>query len=375
MEREQRVEHGGYALLVFVLPLLGAALLEAAIASLSDRHPRRRVVRVALFATAASLVLCALANQGALLALGLALAGAACGVACGAAQAELVAATPGDGARAMTRWVLLGGVGDVLTPLLVALILAIGGTYRAAFLAAAATALLHALLIPPRPPNSASDSDADSDLPDSDSDSVPLLPALRQALRNRQLWFWLLGASLCTFLDELVVALAALRAETELGATPAAAVVCVTGVSVGGVLGAWLTERLLGTLSSERVLLASASAALGSLLAVVLAPDVAWLCVALVALGASAAPQYALLKARAYAASPGHPGVVNALAQAFVVVDIAGPLALGVVADAHGVAVALAGLAVQPLGVLVVLLGSAWRARRHREAAASGAAQ
>lgn len=72
---------------------------------------------------------------------------------------------------------------------------------------------------------------------------------------------------------------------------------------------------------------------------------------------------------------PGRPGVVNALNQAFVLVDIAGPLGLGVVADAHGVAAALAGLAVQPLGVLAVLLGSAWRARRQREAAARGPAQ
>jgi hypothetical protein len=88
----------------------------------------------------------------------------------------------------------------------------------------------------------------------------------------------------------------------------------------------------------------------------VAAPSVFWLAPGLFALGASAAPQYALLKARAYAASPGRPGVVNALAQVFVLIDVAGPLAFGVVADAFGVRAALACLAVQPLAVLLLML-------------------
>jgi hypothetical protein len=45
------------------------------------------------------------------------------------------------------------------------------------------------------------------------------------------------------------------------------------------------------------------------------------------------------------------------------VVDIAGPLALGALADRLGLAVALACLSVQPLGVLVLSLAAA----RHRQ--------
>jgi MFS transporter, FSR family, fosmidomycin resistance protein len=364
---------------VFALPLVGSALLEAGLALVADRYPRRRVTGLALLALSVALVLCALATQGLLLALGLALAGAASGVACGAAQSELVAANPAAGARAMTRWVLFGSVGDVLTPLLVALVLGAGGSYRVAFVAAAALVLLQgAVLIgadgraagtssaaQPPAPASADPADpadpADSDDPE-DAEAVPLLTALREGVRNASLWRWLIAAGLCTFLDEIVVAFAALHAERDLGASSAAAVACVTGVSAGAVLGAGLTDRLLGAVAPDRVLLGSTLATVFALAAVVLAPSPAWLALALVGLGASAAPQYALTKAKAYAASPGRPGVVNALSQVFVLVDIVGPLALGALADSAGVAVAMACLVVQPLGVLLLLVSGKRRA-------------
>lgn len=388
VEREQRIEHGGYALLVFALPLLGSALLEAGLALAADRYARRRVTALALCGLSAALLLCATASHGTLLATGLALAGAASGVACGAAQSELVAASAGAGDRAMTRWVLFGSAGDVLTPLLVALVLGAGASYRAAFAAAAVLVLLQgaALIIgsgperkestgcAPAPPQAgaagADSEDADpedanrEDADPEDADAVPLLTALREGVRNASLWRWLIAAGLCTLLDEIVVAFAALHAERDLGASSATAVACVTGVSAGAVLGAWLTDRALDAVASDRLLLGSTLASALALTAVVLAPTPAWLALALVALGASAAPQYALTKARAYAASPGRPGVVNALAQVFVLLDIAGPLALGALADRLGVAAALACLMLQPLGISLLLVAAKRQAPR-----------
>lgn len=360
VEREQRIEHGSYALLVFALPLLGSALLEAGLALVADRYPRPRVTGLALVAMSVALGLCALATQGALLAVGLALAGASSGVACGAAQAELVAASPAAGARAMTRWVLFGSIGDVLTPLLVALVLALGGSYRAAFWAAAGLASMQGCMLIAAGQRSARAAAAEPARPkESDPEEaapVPLLVALRQGVRNGPLWRWLIAAGLCTFLDEIVVAFAALHAERDLGLSSTAAVACVTGASLGAVLGAALTDRWLAAVSPDRLLFGSALAALLTLAGVVLAPSPEWLVLALIGLGAAAAPQYALTKANAYAAAPGRPGVVNALTQVFVLLDIAGPLALGAVADQLGLGAAIACLAVQPLGVLLLLL-------------------
>jgi MFS family permease len=353
-------------------------LLEAAVALLSERWSRRHLVGWGLCGTSAALALCALSSASAVLALGLALAGAAAGMACTAAQIELLAQSPDARERAMTRWVLCGGIGDVLTPLFVALVLELGGTYREAFWITAAWALGHGLVTlrrpardrgvveleagAPQPDASAAERDA-GDAAEAD---VPLWLALRSSAHDGRLWLALFGASLCLFLDEVVVALAALHAETALGASPSAAVACVTGASLGAVLGAGYTERLLTRSRPDRVLQGSAWASLVALLAVILAPSVLWLGLALAALGAAAAPQYALLQAKAYAAAPGRPGIVSALAHVFVVVEIGGPLLLGALADARGVAAALACLAVQPLGVLVVLLGEGWRRRSAR---------
>jgi hypothetical protein len=78
--------------------------------------------------------------------------------------------------------------------------------------------------------------------------------------------------------------------------------------------------------------------------------------VALVLLGASASPHYPLCLAAAYKLVPGKPGLVNALSQAFVWVEIVAPLVLGAMASRYGVAVALSTLSLQPLVVLLVVL-------------------
>ena len=281
-------------------------------------------------------------------------------MACTAAQIELVAESPGAREQAMTRWVLCGGIGDVLTPVFVALVLKLDGSYRAAFGITALWALVHGVLVlhagGGREPTTEI-LDAGDGAPDAeDAPAVPLTRALRESLTSGRLWLALLGSSLCLFLDEVVVAFAALHAEAALGASPATAVACVSGGSIGAVLGAWYTERLLARVPPDRVLFGSACGALVALLLVLVAPGVLWLGLALALLGATAAPQYALLQAKAYSAVPGRPGVVNAIAHVFVVVEIGAPLLLGALADASGVRLALLCLSIQPLGVLLVLL-------------------
>lgn len=352
VEEEQALSHTGYALLVFAVPLLLSALIEAALSLWSERAPRRCSVRLGLCVLSAALALCALTESGWMLALGLALAGASSGLACAAAQAELVQSFPGGPERAMARWVLFGALGDVSTPLLVAALLHVGGSYRTALGVAAAWALC-VLLAASGPEAAPADALGQ---PGNTDEEVPSWQALRAGARDARLWIWLLGAGVCTLLDEIVLALAALRLGSELQFSEAAAAACATGLSAGAVLGAWATDRLLAKARSSALLVASAALCLCALGIVVLASSLAWIGLGLALLGLAAAPQYALLKARAYAALPGHPGVVNALSQVFVLLDIAGPLALGALADAHGLALALACLALQPLTVLVLVL-------------------
>jgi MFS family permease len=345
IEAEQGMDHRAYALLVFSLPLLLGVLLEPGLSVLSDRWPRRRLLRGSLVALSLALAVCGLARQMWLLSFGLALAGVASGLACSASKAALVA-VPELAERGMARWALWGALGDVLTPLLLAVVLALGGSYRGALLAIAVLTLAQALSLGCGASDAAAASHA----------AEPSLGgALRAALGNAQLWRWLLGAAMCTLLDEIVIAFATLRMERDLLFTPQLAAACATALSLGAVLGAWVTERSLERVDSGRVLRASAIVSILALLLVTWASSLALLLPSLLLVGAAATPQYALLEARAYAALPERPGVVHAAAQVFVVLEVAAPLAVGWVADRFGLGAALAALTAQPLTVLALL--------------------
>ena len=355
VESEHGLGHHGYALFVFALPLLVSAVLEAGVSLLCDRLSARRLLGYGLAALSASLGLCALAPGPALLALGLGLAGAASGVACAAAQTDLVRRHAGDADRALTRWVLFGSLGDLATPLLVAVSFRLGGTYRSALGAVALVAAVQATFALCASPGAGP--------PPSDADGPTFALAWRSAARQRWLWLWLFGAGMCTLLDELVLALTTLRLRLDLGASDAAAAGCGLLLSLGSALGAALTERWLQRVSSNTVLSVSALVCVWAVTFVALAPSPAWMTPALLVLGLCAAPHYALLQARAYAQLPERPGLVNALAQATVVLELCAPAAVGVLAARCGLAVAISSLALQPLIVLTLV----WVFQRRRQ--------
>ena len=333
VEHELGLSHRGYVAFAFALPLVVAAALEAGIALLSDVWSRPRLVVLGQAALAASLAFTAWTSSPWGLTLGLALAGASSGVACGAAQALLFASSasgPADADRAMVRWSLYCALGDVLTPLVTAAALALGYSYRGAMAAIAAVVALQCAVSA----GLLGRGGATPEAPEDDAEPAETLrSALHRAVRLPRLWAWLLAAASCTLLDELVIALAALRLERDRGATPALAAALAVTFAVGSVAGASLTDRAVARTSARSVLVASALAC-GLALAAFLATTTPLAsCLALLVVGVSAAPHHPLAQARAYRELPDHPGTVQALGQLFVVVDVAAPLALGVVAD------------------------------------------
>lgn len=353
VEELHRVDHTQYSLWIFAVPMLCSALLEAPIALASDRIPRRFVLAAGLAGLAASLGLCALATTPWLLGGALALAGAASGVACGAAQAELVTSFPGGAQPAMSRWVAYSAVGDALTPMFVAAAMWAGGTHRSALAAIAVLLAVQALLtlwIAPR--GSVIEADEEERV-------LPLRAALGSAAREPRLWLFLFGASACTLLDELVVALAALRLHGDLGWSEAFVAAAMTGFSAGGIVGAVANERLLAHVSPRRLLTFAALASIASLTGFICASSAVWAAFALFLLGITATAHYPLVKAAAFEFAPGQPGVVNALAQIFVGVEVLVPLAVGAIASAYGLSAALAALALEPL--VLLLVAACWR--------------
>jgi fucose permease len=132
-------------------------------------------------------------------------------------------------------------------------------------------------------------------------------------------------------------------------------------VAAAEVIGLVIVERMLARGASPRRLLAVSS----SMCAIACAtwwivPGTIGPLLLFALLGFAAAPLYPIAAARAYAMVPGRAALVAAASQAFVVVDLVAPWALGVTADTFGLPAALVVIATGPL----VLLGfAAWPAR------------
>jgi predicted MFS family arabinose efflux permease len=345
VEAAHGIDHGSYAFFVFTIPLLLAAAIETPVLLHSDRVPRRVVLAGSLGTLCAALLLCAFAPNAWVLALGLTLAGAASGVACAAAEAELVTRHAPD--KAMSRWMAFGAAGDVLTPLFVASAIHLGAGYRAALVAVASLAALQAVLCYHH---------ASGDAPRAEDDEARA--TLREAfatLRERpRLLAWLAAAACCTFLDEIVIAFCALRFEGDLGWSASFVATSLAATSVGSLIGAVATERLLARVPARTLLSGSTMLAASALVVVILTTSPTLAVAGLFCVGMFASPHYPLSMSAAYECAPGRPGLVAAAAQPFVVVDVVFPVLLGMLATRWGVSMALACLLVQPIAVLGV---------------------
>jgi MFS family permease len=343
VEHTHAFDHDDYTLWVFALPLLCSALIEMPLALASERIGQRRVLAFGMLLLSAALVLGASAQRPWLFSLALALAGAGSGAACAAAQGELIATSPLGGARAMSRWTAYAALGDALTPLLVAGLAWFGFGYRAALFALGLTTFAQALVYlrwPAQEVRAAEEEEAAS-----------LGSALRALARKPRLTLLLFASALCCLLDEVVVALVALRMRLDQAQSLSVVTAGSTAIALGGILGALLSDRLLVHTDARRVLIGSSIVSLVALLLLTQTGAAFPALLLLALLGVAVAPHHALIQAAAYEQLPGRPGLVNAALQLFVVVEIAAPLAVGVIAARLSLTAALLALSVQPLAV------------------------
>jgi DHA1 family inner membrane transport protein len=330
-------------------PLVLATLLEPPLLLLADRSPDRRPwVRAGLLAMAASCALAALAPSLPVLVAALALLGPSTGLACGVAEAGLVEMEPGRAEQRLTRWTLLGVVGDVAAPAMLAAAVAVGSDWRGALLAVAAATTAVALLVPPLPRATA------VAVPGTEAPRVRAV--LMDALRDRRLLAWIAGMFLCTLMDEIFVAFAALHIAERFSADPQARALVLGAFLAGGTCGLLAQERALASVAPRRLLAALAGACAAAYLAWIAAPSLAISAVLAAVVGLTCAGQYPLAQAQAYRAVPGRGGVVNALSALLTPVEVALPIGLAAMAGQLGVTAVLLVLAVQPLGLLALAL-------------------
>src|SRR5690242_13334942 len=199
---------------------------------LSDRVHKRIPLLVALLVLVGGYLLAGFASSYLLLALTLVTLYPAIGTALGLAQAVLIDTAPYQSERTMTRWTLLAGIGDLLSPLTVGLLAGLGLGWTSLCLLAA-TIWLAALLIvgPQRFPRTRVMHE------DADEAQVGLLAGVRTALRDRELLRWVGIVVLATMPDEIFLGFAALFLHDQLHADP---------LTISLVLGAGMASGMHG---------------------------------------------------------------------------------------------------------------------------------
>jgi FSR family fosmidomycin resistance protein-like MFS transporter len=274
-------------------------------------------------------------------------------------QSGLMDADPGRREQHMARWNLAGSAGAVTGPVLLAGVLAAGGSWRTAYLVlagCAAAAWLGLARGGPRPvPPSA--------LPESGPDQWSRGSALRRvgrALRQPGVARWLVLLQVCDLLLDILTGFLALYLVDIVHATPEQAALGVAIRLGTGLAGDVLLIRALERVSGLSLLRLSAAAATVLYPGFLLVPGLGPKLVILGLLTVVTTPWYPVLQAQLYRSLPGESGIVVSLSSASSLLAGAVPLAVGFLAQGFGLAWALAGLAIAPLGILA----GVWRGRR-----------
>jgi hypothetical protein len=133
-------------------------------------------------------------------------------------------------------------------------------------------------------------------------------------------------------------------------------VLAIAAWTLGDLLGIAVLAAALRRAPPLRVLRCAALVAALALAAFWQTRSLAFATLALGLVGAASISLHPLLKARAYAALPGRPALVNALAALLAPAHLAAPLALAACAGAHGAASAVGVLCLAPAFIAVAAL-------------------
>jgi MFS transporter, FSR family, fosmidomycin resistance protein len=345
--------------LLTAVPLLLGSLIELPVGVLSGTgRRRRRFVLAGGLVFIASVLAAGLAGSFPVLLAALVIFFPASGAFVSLTQSALMDASPDRRAQHMARWTLAGAIGSVTGPLLVAAVVAAGGSWRLAFALVAACAVVSWLGVA-RTGRAADSPAAGNDAGEGEGEGAGEgaggWPGLRPALRitaEAGAVRWLLLLETSDLLLDVFTGFLALYLVASVHASP---LVAATGVAVrlaAGLAGYAVLTPVLERFSPLRVLRASVLVS-GALFPVfLLVPGLAPKLIALAALSIATAPWYPVLMAGLYASLPGRSGLAVSLSSAASLAGAAGPLVVGLLAQQAGLTWAMAVLCAVPVAML-----------------------
>jgi FSR family fosmidomycin resistance protein-like MFS transporter len=382
--------------LLGAVPLLVGSLLELPFGVISGTGARRQRFILAGGGVFVAAVLAAgLASSFGVLLAALVAFFPASGIFVSLTQAALLDADPARQAQRMARWTLAGSAGAVFGPLLVAAVLAGGGTWRLSFVLVAIASAAAWLAIAGtgwpgrlrpsdgRPVTAARQGDGDprgdgdpqatecspasraeagpAEAPDVGADTSAGWPGWRAAVavtRRSGALRWLVLLQVSDALLDVLTTFLGLYLVASVHATPSVAAIGVAVRLGAGLAGDVLLVRLLDRVESRRVLRASIWLALVLFPAFLLVPGLGPKLVLLVVLTVATAPWYPVLQAELFGSLPGRSGLAVSLSSAASLVGGLGPLVVGVLAQWLGLSWAMAALCAVPVVMLAVPPGN-----------------
>jgi MFS family permease len=348
--------------LLFTVGALAALVIEPGITLASDHISKRVPILSGMACLVFAFALAALTNSYVLLLLAVALAYPAIGAAVGLAQAALVEQRPATSTRTLARWTMLSSVGDLLSPLVVAVTAAAGGGWPALSLIGAALWLLAGCVALPLPfpaPTAVPPNNSLADETPAPSGWAGVRAALSSALRDLVLLRWMGVLFMATMVDEIFLGFTGLLLRDHLHATIAMTSVMLATGMIGGMAGLFALEWILAQTSDQhqagvRLLPWLALLTLAGIVTLLLAPSL-WLAgIALFAIGLGATGWYPVAQAAAYDRLPGRAGLALTVTGLLMPLELLLPAVVGALADHFGLIAALGFLGLAPIGVLLL---------------------
>lgn len=330
--------------LLIAVPNLAGSLIEPWFGILGDAGHRRRVIVSGGSAFTLALLIAWTANGFVALLVAFAILGPASGAFVSLSQASFMDTDPAARERNMARWVLAGSVGVVIGPLLLTGAVAIGLSWREAFLGCALVGLPLVALA--------------AGFRDGGTSAATVAEAFRttlRAFRRREVIRWLAVLELTDLLGDVLLGFVALYFVDVAGSTPAVAGLAVAVLGIAGLVGDGLLLLILRRMGGGTWLRLGAVAVLIAYPVFLLLP---WILAKLALLGVLAvlrAGWYALPKARLFDQFEGSSGAAIAVADVSGLVGSLLPLALGGLAQRIGLGPAMWFLLAAPLGLLLLL--------------------
>jgi FSR family fosmidomycin resistance protein-like MFS transporter len=337
--------------LIMSLPALIADLIEPALGILADIWRRRVLILAggAVFCT--SVALTGVSRQFWLLLLSFVLFYPASGSFVNVSQVILMDSEPRRREQNMARWTFAGSIGMAAGPLVVGASVALGSSWRGAFLFSAALSAVLVMRVwrsrfPAEPSRAA-------------EEGWPAfwsgLRGAGKALRRVPVLRWLALLRFSDLMLDVLFGFLALYFVDVAGVSAAEAVPAVTLWTCSGLLGDFLVIPVLERVPALPYIRGTAAVMTAAFTLFLLAGPLGIKLVLLGLIGLLKSGWYAILEARLYSSLPGRAGTALAVSNVAGLVGSLIPLGLGAVAEAAGLKVMMWLLLAGPLMMLLLL--------------------